>query len=128
MYKVGDNVKIRSNLIPERKYGSLHLWEGMQEPLVGKTVKILEVCKEQKTYWCDAGYYISEEMIAKPAKKKYTKGRRITSLDDLYQQDFIMWHGKVYHKGWTHAWQIQMAVNAIYSETGMWVAVRTEAK
>lgn len=40
--------------------------------------------------------------------RKYEKGELITSLDELMEQDFIFWCGKVYHKGWVQSWQIRM--------------------
>ena len=41
------------------------------------------------------------------SRRKYTKGERISSLDELYKSDFIWWRGKVYHKGWFASWQIR---------------------
>lgn len=58
----------------------------------------------------------------KNRKSLYIRGRRVISLDDLYNQEFVIWHGKVYHSGWVHSWQIQFASNAIYSKDGIWVA------
>lgn len=71
---------------------------------------------------------ILKPVVIRKSRAKYTKGRRITSLDDLYAQEFVMWHNKVYHSGWTHAWQMKMAVDAIYNKDGIYVAVRKEKK
>ena len=46
-------------------------------------------------------------------KRKYTKGEKITSLDELVQQEFVYWHDKITHQGWVTSWQLRMACLAI---------------
>lgn len=67
----------------------------------------------------------SVRLVSNKTKKSvYIKGRRIQSLNDLLAQDFVIWKGKVYHKGWFSSWQIQFAMTEIYSKNGIWVANR----
>ena len=42
------------------------------------------------------------------SKKKWKAGRRIVDLDDLWNQEFVVWHGKVYHKAWVYSWPLRM--------------------
>ena len=42
-------------------------------------------------------------------KKKYKKGKQITSLDDLMKQEFIYCFDKITHCGWFGSWQISLA-------------------
>lgn len=42
-------------------------------------------------------------------KKKYTQGQAITSLDEMMEQEFVMYHKKVYHKGWVGSWSLHYA-------------------
>ena len=46
-------------------------------------------------------------------KKKYRKGSRIGSLDELMEQDFVYLRDKIQPKGWFCSWQIKMAYNLI---------------
>lgn len=47
-------------------------------------------------------------------KRKYKQGERITSLDELYKQEFIWHRGKVYHKGWFRGWQFQYILDQMF--------------
>lgn len=47
--------------------------------------------------------------------KKYSKGEPITSLDEMVEQDFIYWRGKITAKQWFKNWQVDMALKAIKS-------------
>ena len=50
------------------------------------------------------------------SRRRYKRGERITSLDELYKSDFIWWRGKVYHKGWFSSWQfryVYMQLNGV---------------
>jgi hypothetical protein len=51
-------------------------------------------------------------------KRKYRKGEKITSLDELAKQNFIYFHDKITHGGWACAWQISLAKR--YIENG-WI-------
>lgn len=55
------------------------------------------------------------------SRRKYQRGDQITSLDALVQQEFVMVHGKVYHRGWVCSWQINLAL--IYLQHGCYKAV-----
>lgn len=44
---------------------------------------------------------------------KYKKNGRITNLNELMEQEFIILHGKVFHKGWFGSWQLRFAQNQI---------------
>lgn len=41
-------------------------------------------------------------------KRKYRKGKQITSLDELAKQEFIYFHHKITHCGWFMSWQFRM--------------------
>ena len=41
--------------------------------------------------------------------KKYRKGERIKSLEEMLAQEFVMCHDKVYHRAWVRQWQINLA-------------------
>lgn len=58
------------------------------------------------------------------SRRKYEKGERITTLDELYKAEFVWWNDKVYHKGWVRCWQFQMAYNALYHWNGAFHAVK----
>lgn len=42
-------------------------------------------------------------------KRKYRKGAKITSLDELAKQEFIYFHDKITHTGWFMPWQFRLA-------------------
>ena len=42
-------------------------------------------------------------------KRKYKKGEQITSLDELYKQEFIYFHHKITHCCWFRSWQFRFA-------------------
>lgn len=42
-------------------------------------------------------------------KRKYRKGKQITSLDELAKQEFIYFHHKITHCGWFMSWQFRLA-------------------
>ena len=46
-------------------------------------------------------------------KRKYQKGEKITSLDELAKQEFIYFHDKITHNGWFTSWQFRMAKSFI---------------
>lgn len=49
-------------------------------------------------------------MTKRKSRRKYQQGDRITKLDELVQEEFVMVHGKVYHRGWVCSWQINLAL------------------
>lgn len=46
-------------------------------------------------------------------KRKYRKGERITSLDDLSEQEFVYFFDKITHRGWFMSWQYRLAKHYI---------------
>lgn len=50
-------------------------------------------------------------------KRKYKRGERITSLDELSKQEFIYFFDKITHHGWFMSWQFSLAKR--YIERGM---------
>lgn len=46
-------------------------------------------------------------------KRKYRPGAKITSLDELAEQDFIYCNGKILHNGWFVSWPFRLAMNYI---------------
>jgi aminopeptidase C len=42
-------------------------------------------------------------------KRKYRKGEKITSLDELAKQEFIYFWDKITHAGWFMSWQFRLA-------------------
>lgn len=46
-------------------------------------------------------------------KRKYRKGKRIASLDELSTQEFIYFFDKITHRGWFMSWQFRMAISLI---------------
>lgn len=43
------------------------------------------------------------------SRRKYRKGDKINSLDELMTQEFAFFMDKVYHVGWFGSWQIKLA-------------------
>ena len=41
--------------------------------------------------------------------KKYRKGEPIKSLEEMLEQEFVMFNDKVYHKAWMKQWHIGLA-------------------
>jgi hypothetical protein len=42
-------------------------------------------------------------------RRKYRKGERITSLDELSKQEFVYFFDKITHRGWFMSWQYRLA-------------------
>ena len=49
--------------------------------------------------------------------RKYRKGDKITSLDELAKQEFIYCHDKITHNGWFMSWLCRHAM--MYIERGI---------
>ena len=49
-------------------------------------------------------------------KRKYRKGKQITSLDELSKQKFIYQGQQILHCGWFMSWQFRLA--KMYMERG----------
>ena len=46
-------------------------------------------------------------------KRKYRKGEKLTSLDELAKQEFIYVFDKITHRGWFGSWQFSLALRYI---------------
>ena len=46
-------------------------------------------------------------------KRKYRKGEKITSLDELVKQEFVYFADKINHIGWVKSWQVSLALRYI---------------
>lgn len=63
LFKVGDKVKIRSDLVAGEIYGGLFMLSGrMSNELIGKIVKIKEI-SDGGNYRLDNGFIVTDEMI-----------------------------------------------------------------
>lgn len=61
------------------------------------------------------------------SKRKYRKGGKITSLDELAKQEFVYFFDKITHCGWFCSWQFRLVQR--YIERGMlYYAVREGEK
>jgi hypothetical protein len=67
---------------------------------------------------------ISDDAVKRKSRSKFTKGERITTLDELYKQEYIYWNDKVYHKGWFRMWQFKMAFDILYTGSGLYHAIK----
>lgn len=47
------------------------------------------------------------------SRRKYRPGPKITSLNELMEQDFVYWGNKITPKGWFQNWYLCMANRAI---------------
>ena len=51
------------------------------------------------------------------SKRKYKKGKLVTSLDEFFQHECFIVNGKTQHRGWCQAWQLGLA--RLYIERGV---------
>lgn len=59
------------------------------------------------------------------SKRKYRKGDKITSLDELAKQEFVYFFDKITHHGWFKSWQFSLAER--YIERGcLYYATKNE--
>lgn len=72
---------------------------------------------KQKSFICDKCLQDAEKLKTHfeklEKKRKYKKGERITSLDELVKQEFVYWNDKITHHGWFKSWQLRMTEDAI---------------
>lgn len=47
------------------------------------------------------------------SKRKWRRGPKILSLDELVRQDVVFWSDKPQPRGWFMSWQFRMAADAI---------------
>ena len=58
------------------------------------------------------------------SKRKYHKGDKIMSLDELVKQEFVYFFDKITHRGWFMSWQLRLS--AQYIERGwLYYAIKT---
>lgn len=67
----------------------------------------VEVCNQ-----CDKRHKYENHL---EKKRKYKRGGKIESLDDLYKQEFVYIFSKVTHRGWFGAMQLHFLANMIKS-------------
>lgn len=61
------------------------------------------------------------------SKRKYRKGDKITSLDELVKQEFIYFFDKITHNGWFMSWQFRLA--KMYIDRGfLYYAIKEEQR
>lgn len=46
-------------------------------------------------------------------KRKYRKGDKITSLDELVKQEFVYVFDRINHIAWVKSWQVSLALRYI---------------
>ena len=46
-------------------------------------------------------------------KRKYRKGDKITSLDELVKQEFVYVFDRINHIAWVKSWQVSLALEYI---------------
>lgn len=63
----------------------------------------------------------------KEKRRKYERGEKITSLEEMVKQDCIYCNDKVTHRSWFMSWQINMAVNSIAAGR-IYYAIRKEGE
>jgi len=56
---------------------------------------------------------LAEHFVKLEKKRKYRKGERITSIDEMLEQEFVYWNDKITHNGWFGSWQLRMTKMAI---------------
>lgn len=88
MYKVGEKIKIKSDLVTGQKYGTCYLWTGMKEVLCGNTFTVTFI-HEDSGYLDvkETGLIISFEMI----DDEFKIGDKVISTNKEYGV------GTVYH-------------------------------
>lgn len=57
------------------------------------------------------------------SKRKYRRGCRILSLDELARQEVVFWIDKPTARGWFLSWQFRMACNAIGTRGAIFYAM-----
>lgn len=109
------------NLIAERKCSVCHKPKPIYEKWLLK----------QKSYICDDCLFdrnkLSEHFEKLEKKRKYKKGDRVTSIDELLKQEFVYWNNKITHKGWFGSWQLRMTANAIKNGS-IYKAIKKESE
>jgi len=51
------------------------------------------------------------------SRRKYQKGKLVTSLDEFFQHEYFIVMGKTQHRGWCQSWQLGLA--RLYIERGV---------
>lgn len=61
-------------------------------------------------------------------KRKFRKGGKILSLDELSRQEYVFWNDKITHSGWFLSWQFRMAKDHIGENGCIYYAIKEESK
>ena len=85
-YKVGDKVRIRSDLIVGEKYGKLDFFSDMAK-LKGQEVIINEVSQSGNYYIEEIGYYYAEEMFEEIMMTNFDKVKEELALQDIQKDN-----------------------------------------
>ena len=85
-YKVGDKVRIRSDLVVGCNYDGLIWYDSMNEDLLGKTTTIKQVGNID--YKEELGWYIKEEMIECKVEEEKEEKAFITNFEH-YKEDIL---------------------------------------
>lgn len=60
-------------------------------------------------------------------KRKYRRGDRITSVNELVEQEFVYLDSKIIHRGWFMSWSFFFAANSVYNGR-VYYAVRNDGE
>ena len=61
------------------------------------------------------------------SKRKYRKGEKIASLDELAKQEFVYFFDKITHRGWFKSWQFSLAERYI-ARGCLYYAIKNEGE
>ncbi len=62
------------------------------------------------------------------SKRKWRRGPKILSLDELVRQEVVFWRDKPQPHGWFMSWQFKMAADAIGRDGVIYYAMPARAK
>lgn len=62
------------------------------------------------------------------SKRKWRRGPRILSLDELARQEIVCWWDKPTARGWFLSWQFRMAANAVGEKGVIFYAMPSDIK
>ena len=85
-YKVGDKVRIRSDLKIGEKYGKLDVFSDMAK-FKGQEVIINEVSQSGNYYIAEVGYYYTEEMLEDVLMTNFDKVKEELALQDIQKDN-----------------------------------------
>jgi hypothetical protein len=65
--------------------------------------------------------------MASKYKRKYRKGEKITTLDELAKQEFVYCGNQIVHGGWFMSWQFRFAKTQL-KRGNLYYAIKCEEK